>query len=116
MGGLDDETLVLKREMEEMNKLNLDKVNNLIERVSLSENEYKSFKEFKLQKEKEKQLQAAIETAIKTMRKTECWGCNCKALNFEWPTAQDLLQMLKSAPVIKVADLKYKGDSWFRGF
>ncbi len=54
------------------------------------------------------------------MRKTECWGRNVISTNFEWPPAQDLLQMLKSTPNIKVKDLKYKkkdGNSfWFGGF
>ena len=48
-----------------------------------------------LQLQKEKQLQAekhlqALEGAIKSMRKTECWGRNY-APNFEWPTAQNLM-------------------------
>ena len=67
----------------------------------------------------EKHLQA-IEAAIKTMRKTECWGIKSSALNFEWPSAQDLLQMLKNTPIIKAADLKYKINqynvSYFGGF
>ena len=47
-------------------------------------------------------------------------GENKFATNFEWPPAQDLLQMLQSTPNIKVADLKYKkksnSDSYFGGF
>ena len=54
------------------------------------------------------------------MRKTQCWGWNNYAVNFEWPTAQDLLQMLKNKLNIKVADLKYKNwnsnNDWFGGF
>ena len=37
MGGLDEEIAVGKREMEQMKKINLDKINSLVERVSLSE-------------------------------------------------------------------------------
>ena len=68
----------------------------------------------------EKQIQASIDAAIKSMRKTECWGRKSFALNFEWPTAQELLQMLKTTPIIKAADLKYKKKSdntyYFGGF
>jgi hypothetical protein len=61
-----------------------------------------------------------FEMVIRSVRKSECWGRNYYAINFEWPTAQDLLQMLKTTPNIKVADLKYKkkdgNSSWFGGF
>ncbi len=40
------------------------------------------------------------------MRKTECYGDNCKQHDFEWPKEYDLLHMLKNMP-IKVKDLKY---------
>jgi len=68
---------------------------------------------------KEKYLQAP-EAAITSIRKTECWGRKDYALNFEWPTKQELLEMLKSTPNIKVADFKYKIKSddknWFGAF
>jgi hypothetical protein len=67
-----------------------------MERFSLSEEQYKF-----MQESTEKHLQA-LEAAIKSMRKTECWGRNVFATNFEWPPAQDLLQMLKSTLNIKV--------------
>ena len=37
MGGLDDEITSVKREIEQMNKTNLDKINELMERFSFSE-------------------------------------------------------------------------------
>jgi hypothetical protein len=61
-----------------------------------------------------------IQAAIASIRKTECWGRNNWALNFEWPTKQELIEMLKITLNIKVADLKYKimdkHKSWFGGF
>ena len=51
-----------------------------------------------------KQLRA-VETAIKTMRKTGLYGWD-NDVNAEWPTAYDLLQMAKHFP-IKIQDLKY---------
>ena len=94
----------------------------MIERVSRSDERDKSMQEAlkeKEKQEKEKHLQA-LETAIKSMRNTECWGHKSYALNFSWPPAQDLLQMLKSTPRIKVTDLKYKkrvgNESYFGGF
>ena len=90
----------------------------MIERFSLSEAEYNFMKDAS---EKEKHHLSALEVVIKTMRKTECWGRKGSySLNFEWPAAQDLLQMLKSNPIIKVVDLKYKPKSnnngYFGGF
>jgi hypothetical protein len=74
----------------------------------------------KQEKEKQEKHLQALETAIKSMRNTECWGHKSHAVNFSWPPAQDLLQMLKSTPSIKVKDLKYKkrsnNNSWFGGF
>jgi hypothetical protein len=68
---------------------------------------------------KEKHLQA-LEAAIASIHKTECWGRNTWALNFEWPTKQELLEMLKNTPNIKVADFKYKlrsdSKNWFAAF
>jgi hypothetical protein len=47
----------------------------------------------------EKQLTAekllALQEAIQTMRKTGCFGWNQHPIGFEWPTANDLLQMPK---------------------
>jgi hypothetical protein len=94
----------------------------LIERVSRSDERDKSMQEAlkeKEKQEKEKHLQA-LETAIKSMRNTESWGGKSYAVNFSWPPAQDLLQMLKSTPNIKVKDLKYKiksdNGNYFGGF
>jgi hypothetical protein len=64
--------------------------------------------EFFKEKEKQEKHFQALEAAIASIRKTECWGKNNFALNFEWPTKQELLEMLKSSLNIKVADLKYK--------
>ena len=55
------------------------------------------------------------------MRKTGCYGKNDWAVNFEWPTAQDLLQMVKNNIAVKVRELKYKkntsnGGGYFGGF
>ena len=76
--------------------------------------------EFLKEKEKQEKHLQALEAAIASIRKTECWGRKDYALNFEWPTKQELLEMLKSTPNIKVADLKYKkkdgNSSWFGGF
>lgn len=49
-----------------------------------------------------------LETSIKSLRKTPCWGRETYALDFEYPTAHQLLQMLKKTLNIKVAELKYK--------
>ncbi len=76
--------------------------------------------EFLKEKEKQEKHLQALEAAIASIRKTECWGRKDYALNFEWPTKQELLEMLKSTPNIKVADLKYKIKSnckdWFGAF
>ncbi len=45
LGGLDDEIQELKREGEKMHQLNLEKIKSLMERVSLSEEKYKSMQE-----------------------------------------------------------------------
>ena len=47
----------------------------------------------------------ALEASVKTMRKTGLYGYNTK-VNVEWPTANDLLQMVKNIPK-KIKDLKY---------
>ena len=46
------------------------------------------------------------------MRKIGCYGYNKWPINFEFPTAQDLLQMPKNK-AIKVKDLKYDKASYF---
>ncbi len=48
----------------------------------------------------------ALEEAIKTMRRTECYGLS-RDVDFVWPMPDDLLQMKKNIP-IKIQDLKYK--------
>ncbi len=92
----------------------------MIERVSRSDERDKSMQEALKEKEKQEKHLQALETAIKSMRNTECWGLKSNAVNFSWPPAQDLLQMLKSTPSIKVKDLKYKIKSedknYFGGF
>ena len=51
---------------------------------------------------KEKQLRlAALNAAIKTLRKTACYGYNGIQPDFEWPTPKDLLEMSKST-IIKL--------------
>ena len=70
--------------------------------------------------EKEAHLKAA-EVAIATMRNTPCHGHTYdKPVNFQFPTAQELLQMLKNNLAIKIKDLKYKQStshgSFFGGF
>jgi hypothetical protein len=58
--------------------------------------------------EKAAHLKAA-EAAIATMRNTQCYGHTAnKPVNFQFPTAQELLQMLKDNITIKIKDLKYK--------
>ena len=44
----------------------------------------------------EKQMQA-LQAAVKTMRKVVKYGAG-QSLNVEWPTASDLLQMVKNIP------------------
>ena len=48
----------------------------------------------------------ALEAAIQTLRKTECYGDNYpnKQLDFEWPLANDLRQMPMNMQ-IKIKDL-----------
>ena len=46
------------------------------------------------------------------MRKIGCYGYNKWPINFEFPTAQDLLQMPKNK-AIKVKDLKYDKAAYF---
>ena len=41
----------------------------------------------------------ALEAAIKTLRKTECFGDNRNQFDFEWPIEKDLLQMLINIPI-----------------
>ncbi len=70
-----------------------------------------------LQKQTEK-YGKAVEQAIKTLRKTTAYGYATQP-NFEWPTANDLLQMPKNMQ-IKFKELQYKkcsnDCSYFGGF
>ncbi len=74
------------------------------------------------QAEKQAELKLkAIEAAIATMRNTQCYGYTAsKPANFQFPTAQELLQMLKDNISIKLKDLKYKQSTkdkrYFSGF
>ena len=52
-----------------------------------------------------------IEKAIVSMRNSQCYGYNHYPVNFQFPTAQELLQMLKHNIAIKVKDLKYKQNT-----
>ena len=49
----------------------------------------------------------ALEEAIQTMRRTDCYGYAGNKPDFEWPTPNDLLQMSKNI-AIKIQALKYK--------
>ena len=49
---------------------------------------------------------SVLEAAVKTMRKTGHFGYNFCA-TIEWPTAKDLMEMLKNVPT-KITDLKYQ--------
>ena len=58
----------------------------------------------------------ALEAAIQTLRKTDCYGDKSYQLDFEWPKANDLLQMPKNMP-IQIKDLQVKNNgSYFYGF
>jgi hypothetical protein len=48
---------------------------------------------------------AALETAIKSIRKTGCYGTKNKN-NFEWPKADDLRNMLKNITT-KITDFRH---------
>ena len=49
----------------------------------------------------------ALKAAVQTIRKTGYFGCNQCPIYFEWPTANDLLNMPKNIS-IKLAELKHK--------
>jgi hypothetical protein len=87
LSGLDDEIQELKREGEKMHQLNLDKIESLMERISLSEEKYNLMQDSYVEKEKEREKQLALKKAIASIRKTECCGRKDYALSFEWPTA-----------------------------
>ncbi len=62
-------------------------------------------------------LNAVAEAAVATMRNTPCHGYNYnKPVNFQFPTAQELLQMLKDNIAIKLKDLKYKQNTFDKRF
>ncbi len=91
------------------------------EALSLPEARYKSIiKSIEIEKKAEQHLKI-LEAAIATMRNTQFYGYNAnKPANFQFPTAQELLQMLKDNITIKIKDLKYKQNtydkSYFGGF
>ena len=47
------------------------------------------------------------------MRKTGLFGYS-SSVNIEWPTAKDLMDMLKNIPT-KITDLKYQKSTWGSG-
>ncbi len=49
---------------------------------------------------------AALEAAIKSMRRTPLYGINSN-INFEWPKMEDLRNMVKNMPK-KIADFRHK--------
>jgi hypothetical protein len=54
----------------------------------------------------------AIELAIASMRNTQCYGHTAnKPVNFQFPTAQELLQMLKNNIAIKLKEINYKRNT-----
>ncbi len=59
---------------------------------------------------KQIQEQEALETAIKTMRKSVCFGRNSNPEDFEWPKPSDLRNMTKKT-LLKLAKLNYKISS-----
>ena len=72
------------------------KVSELSDFMSLPENQYKAMKEsFE---------QFPILKAISTIRKTNCYGCVDRSVDFEYPNVDDLLQMVKNMPY-KLAEL-----------
>ncbi len=87
------------------------KINKLSEALSLPEVRYKSIiKSIELEKQAEQFK--ILEAAIATMRNTQCYGyTDSKPVNFQFPTAQELLQMLKDNIAIKLKDLKYKQNT-----
>ena len=56
---------------------------------------------------KQIQEQEALETAIKTMRKSVCFGRNSNPEDFEWPKPSDLRNM-SNKKLLKLAKLNYK--------
>ncbi len=59
----------------------------------------------------------AAEAAIATMRNTQCNGnTNKKPVNFQFPSAQELLQMLKNNIAIKLKDLKYNQNTYDKNY
>ena len=72
------------------------KIESMNEFMSLQNLPDKPIKEaIALQLQTEKYLKA-LEEAIKTLRKTECYGANSSPFDFEWPKPADLLRMAKN--------------------
>ncbi len=90
------------------------------EALSLPEVRYKSIIK-SIELEKQAEHLKILEAAIASMRNTQCYGHTVnKLVNFQFPTAQELLQMLKDNISIKIKDLKYKqntsNSNYFGGF
>ena len=49
---------------------------------------------------------SVLDAAVKTMRKTGLFGYDSD-VTIEWPTAKDLMDMIKNIPT-KITDLKYQ--------
>ena len=56
---------------------------------------------------------SVLDAAVKTMRTTGLFGWD-DSVNIEWPTAKDLMEMLKNIPT-KITDLKYQKSTWNKG-
>ena len=48
------------------------------------------------------------------MRKTGVFGYGGYGVTIEWPTAKDLMEMLKNIPT-KITDLKYQKSTYEKG-
>ncbi len=70
------------------------RINELSYFLSLSEEKYQSL----IQSVEVENLKA-LETAIATLRKTKCYGGNKFPVNFECPTAQEMLNMPKNIAI-----------------
>ena len=56
---------------------------------------------------------SVLDAAVKTIRKTGLFGVDSD-VSIEWPTAKDLMDMLKNIPT-KITDLKYQKSTYNSG-